>query len=168
MNTARPSGWNEDSSVEFIDTGRYFVPEREVQIETICQLVDAAPTGGPIVELCCGQGLLSKALLDRLPTRSVRAFDGSPTMMKAASTLLARYGERFKVDQFDLHERAWREFPHPVAAVVSSLAIHHLTGDEKGTLFADIARVLLPGGVRRARGHMEHASGGPGLGRCRS
>jgi SAM-dependent methyltransferase len=140
------SGWNEDSSAEFIDTGRYFVPERELQMETVCQLVEAA-SDGPIIELCCGQGLLSKAMLDRFPFRSVRALDGSPTMMKAASTLLGRYGERFQVEQFDLRERAWRRFPRPVAGVVSSLAIHHLTADEKRTLFADIAKVLVPGGV---------------------
>jgi len=109
--------------------------------------VEAAPVAGPIVELCCGQGLLSRALLDRFPARTVHAFDGSPTMMKAASTLLAQYGERFKVERFDLRERAWRRFPHPVAAVVSSLAIHHLSGDEKRLLFADIAEALLPRGV---------------------
>jgi len=147
MNVTRASGWNEDSSAEFIDAGRYFVPEREVQMETICQLIEAAPSGGPIVELCCGQGLLSQALLDRCPARSVRAFDGSPSMIEAASTLLDSYGERFKVDQFDLHERAWRKFQPPVAAVVSSLAVHHLDGEEKRSLFADIARALLPGGV---------------------
>jgi tRNA (cmo5U34)-methyltransferase len=147
MSAANASGWNEASSAEFIDTGRYFVPERELQMETICQLVEAAPGGGPIVELCCGQGLLSKALLDRFQERSVRAFDGSATMINAASTLLAQYGQRFMVDQFDLRERAWRKFSHPVAAVVSSLAIHHLTGDEKRVLFADIAKILLPGGV---------------------
>jgi tRNA (cmo5U34)-methyltransferase len=144
--TVNASGWNEDSSAEFIDTGRYFVPERELQMETVCQLVEAAPAG-PIAELCCGQGLLSKALLDRFPARCVRAFDGSPAMMKAAATLLAHYGDRFNVKQFDLHDRTWRNFPYQVAAVVSSLAIHHLTGDEKRTLFSDIAEILLPGGV---------------------
>jgi tRNA (cmo5U34)-methyltransferase len=147
VSAVNASGWNEDSSAEFIDTGRYFVPERELQMETICQLVETAAGDGPIVELCCGQGLLSKAILDRFPTRTVRAFDGSPTMMKAAATLLEEYGERFQVEQFDLHDRAWRKFSNPVAAVVSSLAIHHLTGDEKRLLFADIAKILLPGGV---------------------
>jgi tRNA (cmo5U34)-methyltransferase len=80
VNASNAPRWNEGSSVEFIDTGRYFVPERELQMETICQLVEAAPAG-TIVELCCGQGLLSKALLDRFPARSVHAFDGSPTMI---------------------------------------------------------------------------------------
>jgi tRNA (cmo5U34)-methyltransferase len=147
VSAVNASGWNEDSSAEFIDAGHYFVPERELQMETICQLIELAPAGGPLVELCCGQGLLSQALLDRFPTRSVRAFDGSPTMMKAASTLLAQYGERFKVDRFNLRERMWRKLPYQVSAVVSSLAIHHLTGEEKRTLFEDIAKVLLPGGV---------------------
>jgi hypothetical protein len=33
MTTTSASGWNEDSSAEFIDTGRYFVPERELQMD---------------------------------------------------------------------------------------------------------------------------------------
>lgn len=40
----------------------------------------------------------------------------------------------------------WREFPFPVYAVVSSLAIHHLDGTEKQALFKDMASILVPGG----------------------
>ena len=33
--------WDEDSSRHFIDYGAYFVPEREVQIDTVCSVIPA-------------------------------------------------------------------------------------------------------------------------------
>jgi hypothetical protein len=89
------TGWDEQSSRTFIDYGRYFVPERELQIETICDLIP--PRDGPlrILELCCGPGLLAQALLSRLPNSRVHGLDGSPEMLRTAQSELAQYGERF-------------------------------------------------------------------------
>jgi tRNA (cmo5U34)-methyltransferase len=138
--------WDEADSEQFLDWGRYFVPAREVQMDTICRLAGTAPAGD-VVELCCGQGLLSRALLDHLPQRHVHAFDGSARMIQTAAAALAGYGARFDVRAFDLADRSWRRFPWPVAAVVSSLAVHHLDGAQKQQLFADVHDALLPGGV---------------------
>ena len=67
-------------------------------------------------------------------------------MIAHVEKTLAAYGERFKTHQFDLAASDWREFPFPVHAVVSSLAIHHLDGTEKQILFKDMASLLAPGG----------------------
>lgn len=123
------------------------MPEREQQIETICSLVPDTPPPSHVVELCCGEGLLSHALLERLPNATVHAFDGSPKMLAHTRKRLARYGDRFDTSQFDLAATDWRAFPWPVTGVVSSLAIHHLDGAGKQALFADVARALAPGGV---------------------
>src|SRR4051794_3926569 len=74
--------WNEADSQNFIDHGRYFVPEREEQIETLCSLVPATAGSAHFAELCCGEGLLSEALLDRFPTATVHGYDGSPAMLE--------------------------------------------------------------------------------------
>ena len=145
--TTSVGSWSETDSAEFLDAGRYFVPAREAQIATLCRLAGFGPGEGDFVELCSGPGILSQALLEHYPTRRVHAFDGSPRMIEEASTLLAPYGERFDVRQFDLAERSWRRFPWPVAAVVSSLAVHHLDGAQKKELFNDLAGALLPGGA---------------------
>ena len=80
MQTDRPenkqaasSDWGAQNSQTFIDYGRYFVPEREQQIETICVLIPPRNTPFNILELCCGEGLLARALLDRIgePCRSL-------------------------------------------------------------------------------------------------
>jgi tRNA (cmo5U34)-methyltransferase len=44
-------------------------------------------------------------------------------------------------------KRSWRRFPYPVAALVTSLAVHHLDGQEKRQLYADLAAALMPGGA---------------------
>lgn len=139
-------GWDESNSRDFIDLGRFFVPDREEQIATICGLIPD-PGDGHLVELCCGEGLLSRALLERFPRATVHAFDGSPAMLEQTRAALAEHGGRFDTRLFDLADRSWRVFPWPVRAVVSSLAIHHLDGRGKKALFRDMAAGLAPGGV---------------------
>ena len=141
------TGWNEQSEQLFIDFGRYFVPERELQIQTVCDLIP--PRAGPfhLLELCCGEGLLAAALLERFPGCIVHGFDGSPVMLRLSQRRLAQYGERFATQQFDLHARDWRTPHWPLHAVVSSLAIHHLDAQEKQELYADVYQMLSAGGV---------------------
>lgn len=144
---ADDEGWSESDSENFIDYGRYYVPERDQQIETICSLIPDAPPPSHVVELCCGEGLLSQALLEQLPDASVHAFDGSPRMLSHARARLAAFGDRFDATRFDLAATEWRVFPWSLTGVVSSLAIHHLDGPGKQALFTDVARALAPGGV---------------------
>jgi tRNA (cmo5U34)-methyltransferase len=146
MNLPRPT-WDEGDSTDFIDWGHYFVPNREQQIDVICRVAGSGPPGGDFVELCCGQGLLSKTLLERFPGRRVHALDGSLRMMEAARETVGGNADRFDVCQFDLNDASWRRFRYPVAAVVSSLAVHHLDGPQKQHLFADVAAGLMAGGV---------------------
>jgi tRNA (cmo5U34)-methyltransferase len=139
--------WSEEASQTFIDFGRYFVPERELQIEAFCDLIPPRDQSFNILELCCGEGLLAGALLERFPSCTVYGFDGSPAMLEHAQQRLASYRERFQTRLFDLADRSWRAPEWPVHAVVSSLTIHHLDGAGKQQLFQDVARLLQPGGV---------------------
>lgn len=142
----RTAGWDEHDSHDFIDLGRFFVPDREEQVAAVLDMVPD-PGDGLLVDLCCGEGLLSRALLERFPRARVLAMDLSPAMLEHARASLAAYGERFTARQFDLGDRSWRSFPEPVRAFVSSLAIHHLDGDGKRGLFHDLAAALAPGGA---------------------
>jgi tRNA (cmo5U34)-methyltransferase len=142
----RQAGWNEADSHDFIDLGRFFVPDREEQIATVLDMIPD-PGEGLLVDLCCGEGLLSRALLERFPSARVMAMDLSPAMLEHARTTLAEHGDRFETRQFDLADRSWRSFPEPVHAFVSSLAIHHLDGPGKSELFRDLAAALAPGGA---------------------
>lgn len=139
--------WDENHTQTFLDIGRYVVPEREYQIETLCDLVP--PTDGEfnIVELCCGEGLLAEALLTRFPECRVYGYDGSAGMLEMASKRLAKFGARFQPVTFELAEQDWRQPPMRVHAVLSSLTIHHLDGPAKTRLYQDVYTLLEPDGV---------------------
>jgi tRNA (cmo5U34)-methyltransferase len=139
--------WGASASQTFIDYGRYFVPEREQQIETICDVVPPREGAFNVLELCCGAGLLAGALLERFPNCTVYGYDGSPEMLATARATLEHYGARFQTLRFDLADSAWRRPDFPVHAVVSSLAIHHLDGEGKLQLFRDIYAMLESGGA---------------------
>ena len=142
----RQPGWDEHDSHDFIDLGRFFVPDREEQVAAVLDMVPD-PGDGLLVDLCCGEGLLSRALLERFPRARVLAMDLSPAMLEHARAALAAYGERFTARRFDLGDRSWRSFPEPVRAFVSSLAVHHLDSAGKRELFLDLAAALAPGGA---------------------
>jgi tRNA (cmo5U34)-methyltransferase len=141
------SNWSEKDSATFLDLGRYYVPQRDTQIATICGAIPEPEGQAHLVELCCGEGLLSKALLERFPSATVHALDGSDAMLAATARALSPHGERARTQKFDLPAAGWRRFPFPVHAVVSSLAIHHLSAAEKRQLYADMAGCLAPGGA---------------------
>ena len=141
--------WSEADSALFIDEGAYFVPERELQIATICGLVPEhiGQKPGHVVELCCGEGLLTRALLEAFPDIRMHAYDGSPRMLEATRATADPHAERLTTTHFDLEGEDWRRFDWPLTAVVSSLAIHHLDGAGKQKLYADMAAALAPGGA---------------------
>lgn len=145
----RTSGWDETDSREFIDSGHLFVPDREEQIATVLDLIPELPKSGEglLVDLCCGAGPLTAALLERFPRARVLAMDLSPAMLEHVRSTLSGAGDRLQTRQFDLSDTSWRRFPEPVHAFVSSLAIHHLDGEGKRRLFCDLAAALAPGGA---------------------
>jgi trans-aconitate methyltransferase len=139
--------WSEESSQYFIDYAAYYVPDRAAQLETIGQLIPVASAPFYVVELCCGEGLLARAILERFPACCYHGYDGSSIMLEKTRTALQPFGDRFTLHAFDLAATDWRSFLWPVQAVVSSLAIHHLDGEQKRELYRDLHRLLNPGGA---------------------
>jgi len=142
-----PSVWSEDDSQHFIDYGAYFVPEREVQIDTIVSVIPEPQGPCHMVELCSGEGLLAEALAARFKDATIHAYDGSEAMLASTAAKLAQHGTTHTTHLFEIAETDWRSFDWPLHAVVSSLAIHHLDGPGKSQLFKDIAAALTPGGA---------------------
>ncbi|MEM7223149.1 MAG: class I SAM-dependent methyltransferase [Pseudomonadota bacterium] len=139
--------WSEADSEYFLDEGKYFVPERELQIEIICGLIPPHDGRPLLVELCCGEGLLTRALLEHFPTGRVHAFDGSPTMLESTRKTAGELADRLETRLFDLKAADWQARADAPHAVVSSLAVHHLDGGEKQALFRGLHAMLAPGGV---------------------
>ena len=118
------------------------VPQR-TQGESV--LLEQVPkTVGRILDLGTGDGrLLGLLKIDRPQVQSV-AIDFSPTMLAAVRQRFAR-DESVEIIAHNLDENlpSLGQFD----AVVSSLAIHHLTHDRKRSLYEEIFSLLVPGGI---------------------
>jgi len=98
---------------------------------------------GDVLDLGAGTGLLSAAVVARVPAVRLHLLDGSPAMLGHARQRLAdRPGTRFTEGDLTGPLPAG-----PFAAVVSALAIHHLSGEQKRDLYGRVFAALRPGGV---------------------
>lgn len=95
-----------------------------------------------ILDLGAGTGLLSEFVMQKVKTASLYLLDESPDMLAKAQLRLAKYDPQLFIQSMTV--------PLPAKTfdvVVSSLAIHHLTDENKRVLFKRIYRSLNPGGI---------------------
>jgi demethylmenaquinone methyltransferase/2-methoxy-6-polyprenyl-1,4-benzoquinol methylase/phosphoethanolamine N-methyltransferase len=101
--------------------------------------------GDSVFDLCCGPGSLTLAAKRQTgPSGQVSGLDASPNMIKVARQKAKEAG----IDVNFIHGLA-QELPfedNRFDVVLSRLAIHHLPGDIKNRAFAEVYRVLKPGG----------------------
>lgn len=132
------------------DTGiRLLLPHYDEMLDAICSGVPE--TAAHVLELGCGTGELTLRLLARCPAATLVAMDYSPRMLTAAKTkvLTMGHGDRVQWVEADFGDWALGKvsgLETPFDAVVSSLAIHHLTHSMKQTVFQRIYQHLKPGG----------------------
>jgi trans-aconitate 2-methyltransferase len=96
-----------------------------------------------VLDAGCGSGRVTEQLAERLPDGHVVALDASPSMVDAARERLARFADRVSYGVADLG----RELPLDAASMdaILSTATFHWVPDH-GALFANLARVVRPGG----------------------
>jgi tRNA (cmo5U34)-methyltransferase len=98
-----------------------------------------------VVELGCGEGRLSLAVMRAYPQAQVIALDGSVEMRTTASARLDP--KRSQVLPFELASSDWLAHVEGADAIVSSLAIHHLDDAGKQRLFEAVAPRLTDRGA---------------------
>jgi tRNA (cmo5U34)-methyltransferase len=121
---------------------RRLVPEFDRFYGTTVELV--AELGQPtarILDLGAGTGLLSEAILRALPAAQLTLLDADADMLFLAHQRLGDNATYIIADITDPLPRG------PFDAIVSALAIHHLSDDAKQDLFRSILTRLSPGGV---------------------
>jgi tRNA (cmo5U34)-methyltransferase len=147
--TPSPDQWSESDSQLFLEADEIFVPARAEQVNTLLRLIPARRDEVfALAELAAGGGELAETILEHFPGCRYLALDGSALMLERLRQRLARFGERVAVRPFDIAARDWRtRLPTPLRCVLSSMCVHHLSGEGKRQIFHDMARCLEPGGA---------------------
>jgi trans-aconitate 2-methyltransferase len=117
---------------------RSSAPQQAWASEVLARLEGIAPDA-TVLDVGCGTGLVTEALLALVPQGRVLAIDASADMVALARR---RLGDRAKVwcqDVLDI------EVDAPVDAIVSTAVLHWVTDHDR--LWTRLAQALRPGGV---------------------
>lgn len=131
------------------------IPQREVGEATLLEELPA--TVRRVLDLGSGNGRLLDLILNTHPKATGVALDFSPSMLKALRDRFA-FVRGIEVVDHNLEQRLPPLGTFDV--VVSSFAIHHLDDDRKRSIYAEIWRLLEPGGVFCNLEHVASESAG--------
>src|SRR5262249_28585794 len=131
-------------SPETYDTERRrLVPCFDEFYGTVAELVIRfCPNSPRILDLGAGTGILSGVIAQRVPTAQFHLLDASSEMLKEASKRLTGRQFTMFVQSLDSDLPAGQ-----FHAIVSALAIHHLTDAGKRSLYSRILASLTPSGI---------------------
>ena len=125
---------------------RQLIPCFDQFYATVLDLLDkSASKASPfcVVDLGAGTGLMSAMILERFPHAHLTLVDAAQNMLDIARDRLR--SDLHRVD-FVHADFLGCSLPGPYAAVVSALAIHHLSHKDKRVLFEQIFATLRPSG----------------------
>src|SRR5262245_28516995 len=125
------------------------IPKRQEQLAMVVDLLGGLPQGvRRVLDLGCGFGALTQAILTHYPEAGLTGVDGSAAMLALAQDRLQQEGARVELLLRDLAFPTWREAVRgPFDAVVSGLAIHHLPDTRKRQLYQEVYALLGTGGL---------------------
>jgi len=145
-------GQSPDFAAKFLQNVRGAIPLTIEQIDAMLQLIAAArgESIGAFLDLGCGDGFLSSAILDDHPQAHGVLVDVSTPVLSAARRQLQAHVHRLEFLETDFRQPAWvrRVAPHaPFDTVVSAFALRHLPDARKKALFGEILELLAPEGI---------------------
>src|SRR5215218_1045809 len=123
------------------DAGAYdrsSAPQQSWASDVLARLGHVAPDA-TVLDVGCGTGLVTEALVALVPRGRVLALDASEEMVTLARRRLGDRADVWCQDVLDL------DLDEPVDAIVSTATLHWVTDHDR--LWTRLARALRPGGV---------------------
>jgi tRNA (cmo5U34)-methyltransferase len=148
-----PAWQQEDTVASFAERRRVLIPMLDVQEDILKQaLIRGQRPVRRFLDLGAGTGAVSELVLamgDEGYRREGVLVDFSEPMLSRAGANLAPFAGRWQIVRGDLSSPGWRAgLPEGrYDAVVSGLAIHHLSSLRKRELYAEAFALLEPGGT---------------------
>lgn len=141
-----------------------YIPDREDRFAALFSAL-AAQVEEPFhaLDLACGPGSLASRLLDRFPRARVTAVDFDPVLLAIGRAARPPRDDRLTWVEADLRRPEWRsELPRDTYdAVLSTTALHWFDAATLGRIYADLGRLVRPGGLFLNGDDLRRAGDGP-------
>lgn len=124
------------------------VPQYLEQHGILYDLLPSAEREYHVLDLGCGNGILSELVLRKLPRSFVVGFDLTENMLHACEKKLSDYAGRFELKQGDYR---CDSIGTRYDIVMAGLTLHHLTWKERENFYHILSSALNPGGLLLAR-----------------
>jgi trans-aconitate methyltransferase len=149
--TRKDVAWQRKDTVASYGHSRQGIPFTEEQFDLVDRVLRAhhVPVRR-VLDLGCGDGIATQALLDRYEVDVAVLVDFSEPMLAAARQRFSPATMDVQIVNGDLLGSDWLadvEAKGPYDVVVSRYAIHHLPDQRKRSLYAEILALLSPGGM---------------------
>ncbi len=148
-----PASWHQpDLAAKFLQNVRGAIPLSIEQIDMMLRLLTAA-RGERLenfLDLGCGDGVLSSAILDENPGARGCLVDYSEAALATAREQLGAHANSVEFVLTDYAQPGWMSEiarTQPFDAVVSGFAAQHSPDDRKRALFGEIFQLLKPDGI---------------------
>lgn len=127
-----------------------YLPDREVRFAIMLDVLDVLlPANFVAVDLACGPGAISQRLLARFPGATSLAVDFDPVLLALGQGAVGTFDGRLRWIEADLADPGWETAlsVESVDAVLSTTALHWLSGEALVRLYTTLGRLIRPGGV---------------------
>jgi tRNA (cmo5U34)-methyltransferase len=124
------------------------VPQYLEQHQTIANLLPKEDRNYRVLDLGCGNGMLSELVFQKLPHAFVVGFDVTEKMLRAFEKKLVNHAGKFELRQGDFRT-------DPIGTgydiILAGLTLHHLTWEERKNFYHTLYSALNPGGILLTR-----------------
>ena len=133
-----------------------FIKHRDLRFDAIVQTIARVCSPSPrVLDVACGPGSLTRAVLAAIPEASIVAVDKDPVLLSIARDVLGG-DSRVDIRDSDLDDPAWGQtLEGPFDAVVSSTALHWLRPEILSRLYFQFSDMIKPGGVFLNGDHLQ-------------